>query len=595
MFYHISITIIIFFSRHSPKALPIFPNCGHNTKAFQCSTLTMKELKTFHEAFYAIHQKDKQDAILIKYCDNKVTKRRRPKNGVNQGKDFQIKCFVPRLRGEVVPVCQKAFLGILGLKKGRLQFVLKKFFSTGKSPHDERGGDRKSVKNVGKRQAITNFILKLKCTESHYCRSRSTRQYLPSELSVNKLFSMYNSQANDNLKVKSWLFRSVFNTKFNVGFKRARTDMCSTCLQLNEQIQRASNKNEKSELLIKKRVHNLRAKAFYNYLSDNNEEILILSFDCQKNQVLPKLPDQSTYYSRQLYLFNFTIVVGHSHSKLTPTNVFSYCCTENLFHKDSNLIASLVFDRLNKIDLSKFKIVRLMSDGCGGQNKNSILITMLMYWLEKAPNNIEQVQMIFPVVGHSFIPPDRVFGASEKVIKKQQTIVDPNEYLKIFSSVATVINIEKQCKIFDWKSESRNFIKPPGKWNFRFSYCKRFILQRSKKNKHNVLVKGEENYRTDINKFSNVCQTHKSISMINPIEIKPGESVGLKPLKIRDVNRLLSKHYGENWMSNEALKELDFYKNIISPVNVENEDPADYEECSEPFCQPRDEADELII
>lgn len=130
---------------------------------------------------------------------------------------------------------------------------------------------------------------------------------------------------------------------------------------------------EKANFIVQKRVHVLKAKAFYKFLSDQNEEIIIFSFDCQKNQNLPKVPDQSTYFSRQISLHNFTIVERNSRSALTPKNVFSYVWTEDCYAKDSNLIASAVFDRLNKTNLSSYKTIRLMSDGCGGQNKNQFL------------------------------------------------------------------------------------------------------------------------------------------------------------------------------------------------------------------------------
>lgn len=94
------------------------------------------------------------------------------------------------------------------------------------------------------------------------------------------------------------LFRKVFNTEFNLGFGSPKTDICSTCLQFQEKIKVETDIGKKTELITLKRVHSLRAKAFYDVLKSQDERTLTLSFDCQKNQPLPKLPDQSTYYSR---------------------------------------------------------------------------------------------------------------------------------------------------------------------------------------------------------------------------------------------------------------------------------------------------------
>lgn len=118
------------------------------------------------------------------------------------------------------------------------------------------------------------------------------------------------------------------------------------------------------------RIHKLKAKSFYEYLREQKESMLTLSFDCQKNQVLPKIPDQIAYYSRQLYMYNFTIVVGSSTNKIAKENVFCYAWTENVHAKSANEIASAVFHQLTtQVDLSNIKKVRLMADGCGSQNK----------------------------------------------------------------------------------------------------------------------------------------------------------------------------------------------------------------------------------
>lgn len=158
---------------------------------------------------------------------------------------------------------------------------------------------------------------------------------------------MYNDQATENVKVKRLYFCNIFNMYFNLGFGNPRVDVCSTCLQLTEKIKMATNAREKNELMTSKTVHKRRAKAFFDMLKYENPTVKVMSFDCQKNMPLPKIPDQITYYSRQLYFHNFTIVDGTSKSTLTKENVFSYCWTENDFAKDSNLIASAVYRLYN--------------------------------------------------------------------------------------------------------------------------------------------------------------------------------------------------------------------------------------------------------
>lgn len=49
------------------------------------------------------------------------------------------------------------------------------------------------------------------------------------------------------------------------------------------------------------------------------------------------------------------------------------------------------------------KKVRLVSDGCAGQNKNSANLAMNSFWLDwHAPDHINEVEIMYPVTGHSF-------------------------------------------------------------------------------------------------------------------------------------------------------------------------------------------------
>lgn len=220
-----------------------------------------------------------------------------------------------------------------------------------------------------------NFINKLQCVESHYCRGKSAIKYLPSHLNCKRLLEFYQSEP-ENIPVKLSYFQDIFNTHYNLSFQSPRPNVCSTCVSLTERVKYETDEDKKAQLINEKTAHRLRYKAFYDKLKDTDSELLILSYDCQKNLPIPKVPDQKTYYSRQEYIQNFTIVQGHSKSKLYTSSVTSYCWTENEFSRDSNTISSCVFDKFNSVDMSQFKKIRLISDGCAGQNKNSTIIAM---------------------------------------------------------------------------------------------------------------------------------------------------------------------------------------------------------------------------
>lgn len=203
----------------------------------------------------------------------------------------------------------------------------------------------------------------------------------------------------------------------------------------------------------------------------------------------------------------------------------------------------------------------IFADGCGGQNKNSIMLSMLSKWLLENVS-VKHIEIIFPVTGHSFMPPDRVFGNVEKVLKKQEVIIQPEEYCAFISSSATVTNL-RDIIIFDFKTATQEVFKPTAKWPFKITQCKRFIIKRSKIS-GNTLIRGEPFYNSDSNKAFNVCKTGKKTIMLQPTTIPTG--VPVSQAKITDVERLLAIHFGLEWQEKE---DLQFYLGIIRGPSIE--------------------------
>lgn len=216
-------------------------------------------------------------------------------------------------------------------------------------------------------------------------------------------------------------------------------------------------------LKLELRAHKTRAERFYMLLRENNETELVLNYDCQKNLVLPKIPDQAAYYKRQLYLYNFVICEGHSKVPLNFQNTYSYLWTENLYAKGSNQIASAVYHRLTNSNLENVTTVKLFSDGCGGQNKNTIVVGMIARWMQQAPENVTKILLYFPVVGHSFIPPDRVFGILERKFQDLSVINNPDEYIDIIKNHCSVVKLGTDGRVSEWKEVTESVIKSPRK------------------------------------------------------------------------------------------------------------------------------------
>ena len=56
------------------------------------------------------------------------------------------------------------------------------------------------------------------CSESHYCRASTTREYLHSALSVDKMYRMYCDNYTELPPVSLHMYREIFTTEFNLAF-----------------------------------------------------------------------------------------------------------------------------------------------------------------------------------------------------------------------------------------------------------------------------------------------------------------------------------------------------------------------------------------
>ncbi|KAG8309366.1 hypothetical protein J6590_087863 [Homalodisca vitripennis] len=149
--------------RNQPKMLPRMPTCGHNSKAYQCTRLSQRDVNHFHHIVYEVPDKIIQDGVILRYCNASTPKRSR------------------------------------------------------------------QVKENSSRKAS------------------------------------------------------------------------------------ATNEKDKTRFIIAKRVHSLKYKEFFSALKKKEDSTMVLSYDCQKNQVLPKVPDRTN-----LNVFRSVLKSGKSYEALDP-------------------------------------------------------------------------------------------------------------------------------------------------------------------------------------------------------------------------------------------------------------------------------------
>jgi len=481
-------------------------------------------------------------------------------------------------------ICQNAFLKLIQpIGRNRLNGVIARYSKQQTSANEGRGGVRVNKQNLERKSRMREFIGKLRAKESHYGRNKSVRLYLPVGLkSVQNLVKLYNTSVEQKFKCSYSLFSRVFRRDFNLGFSSPASDTCTTCDNLRNKL-RFCQPTERVTLQMQLTVHKVRAKAFYDLLKNKKDNVYSIVYDLQQVHSLPRVTCQEAFYSRQLSLYNFGLCDQNLMSMKNSNCYYCYTWTEYEAARGANEIASAVNHYLKtNIESSKLftednniDTVRLVSDGCGGQNKNNIVVGMVVNWLANAPAKIKSVELLFPVRGHSFLPCDRLFGRIEKDLKKCNQILDPKEFHTVFSQHCERIFVfgdEWFCN--DWKTATSSVYKPLK----NIQDAKRIIATRTVTGQSVTIdVRCEASYKSDIAAPVNILKKGQKHGNLNLARCPSDKSIN--SAKLKDIHNLLRLVLGENWKS---LPGVEVYLNLkASPYIKDDSLPAKDCECAD--------------
>ncbi|KAJ8875561.1 hypothetical protein PR048_023457 [Dryococelus australis] len=175
-----------------------------------------------------------------------------------------------------------------------------------------------------------------------------------------------------------------------------------------------------------------------------------------------------------------------------------------LLKTSSNQIASAIHKNLSQIaDFEGITKICWFSNGRGRQNQNKIVIRMLMHWfLNEAPGTIQEIQTWFPIAGHSFIPPDRLW--------KIDVIEKPEIYMDIMKKTRNRHPPGRRTVPCSRLED----IEEPGNWHFEFQMAKENIIIKTK-NRNACIVQGEPFYNVEFRELKSVNRRRKSFKNRN--------------------------------------------------------------------------------
>lgn len=442
--------------------------CNHIEKSRPtvCRVAELKEedITEFKNNLCQITDKVEQDKYLLTFITVAKAKRIDRKK-TNRPPRIVANYFIPVIMGNMLKVCADSFSSITSISRRRLNIINKKFMLTHSSPVEKRGGYRPNIIQEEISHSIEEHIKGIKCRKSHHTRRDSGRSYLHPDLSITYMWTQWKKKRIDNNKPIASLskYQTIFRSKFNLNFGHPRQDTCSYCSEQKLKIQLELDQDLKNELKLQLTIHKRRAKKFFELLREQSSNSINCSFDMMQTQPIPKLSVTEVFYSRQVWIYNLTFVISDINQG--PDNCILYTWNETDSGRGPNEVCSALVNFLDLLE-NKLKneslpptILNLFSDSCSGQNKNQFTMATLLFYINCKATIFTKINHIFPVRGHSYMPPDRVFGRIEQVLRKKENIVSPKQYIDIFKQFCTVKEYNKDFFIYNYKNAVKKIVK----------------------------------------------------------------------------------------------------------------------------------------
>ncbi|CAH1099698.1 unnamed protein product [Psylliodes chrysocephalus] len=268
------------------RSLKLVPckSCQNNCTA----KFSEEDRQGIFDHFWKLGNTQEQNSFLLSCVSIQNIKRKYTKK--NESRRTLTKIYTMQKNNTGEKVCRQFLLSTLCINEKRMRRLCTNKTAIGTPKKDMRGKNTKA-KNKTKeetREHVMNYIKMLPAIPSHYCRSSSSKKYLPAEFkNIKRLYRLYKTWTHDNNYnfVSESVFRKIFTVDFNIGFHAPRKDKCNTYIRYNKE--KASNEEkEKYKAHIDEKEE---AKKLYHadQKKSNLDGFLCSSFDMQKGYDSP--------------------------------------------------------------------------------------------------------------------------------------------------------------------------------------------------------------------------------------------------------------------------------------------------------------------
>lgn len=390
---------------------------------FNCAKIiSQDEQQAQFKSYYRLTQNEKY--MFITNTTEKNNVNRKASESTKKMNSFS---YFFTVKGTRIRVCKVFYLSTLCISQKTVYNVHSKMDKETNTPKpDERGIKSISKINDADKTFVKNHINSFPRVSSHYCRAKTSREYIQSDLNINKMYELYEEECKKaNLSaLKLSMYRHIFVNEFNIDFHMPKNDRCDTCeLQKNNFGEGCSKQQEVYECHNRQK-HSMREEK----RKDKGGEIPLLIFDLQNVITCPKSGIGSFYYQRKLNLYNLTALY-------TPTKR-KYCAlwTEATSGRTGNDLSSALRVILDQVT-EENDVTELItwSDSCVPQNRNSFMAYCILDFLKNNPR-IKKITMKYSTPGHSGIQEvDNIHSQIEKIMKPVE-FYSPLGFIRVLKS-----------------------------------------------------------------------------------------------------------------------------------------------------------------
>ena len=249
-----------------------------------------------------------------------------------------------------------------------------------------------------RKDKVSQHIESFHLIDSHYCRAKTSKQYLEPSLNISKMYDLYKEKfvGVDDVPVKESYYRFIFNNEYNIDFHKPKTDRCDLC-----ELYRAKhdNKIELTPEQVSAQQEHLNEKLAMREEKNRDkgsEEILLVLFDLEKVVTLPKADISCFFSKRKLTVYNLTAIC----------NKKGYCVmwSEVIAGKAGNDIASGFIAMMEKLveHYPNYSDIVVWSDSCVPQNINSHTSHAVIDFITRH-QHIDSITMKYSVRGHGCV------------------------------------------------------------------------------------------------------------------------------------------------------------------------------------------------